>query len=68
MKNLSPKSERTPVELRLVLDRAIELCSAFTPTEFRNPIPGGGNVLTTSVGVLVAARALVEALIEYDEK
>ena len=61
-------SEKTPKELRWLFARAIELCAHYVPADHRNPTPGGGNVLTTAVGVLVAGRALVEAFIEHEEK
>ena len=54
-------------DLAGVLDRAIVHCSKFVPVEHRVPTPGGGNVLTTATGLLVAARAVVEALIEHDK-
>jgi hypothetical protein len=62
-----PMSDKIPTELPGVLDRAIELCSKFTPVEHRVPTPGGGNVLTTATGLLVAVRAVVEAFIEHDK-
>jgi hypothetical protein len=61
-------SEKTPTELKGVLDRAIFYCAKFVPVEHRMPTSGGGPVLSTAVAMLVAARALVEALVEYDEK
>lgn len=51
-----------------VLDRAIVLCDKFTPFNDRKPTIGGGQVRTTAVGVLVAARALAEAVIEEGAK
>jgi hypothetical protein len=61
-------SDKIPEELRAALDRAIELCPKYVPVEHRAPIVGGGSVLTFSVAILVAARALVEAMIEYEQK
>ena len=51
-----------------MFDRAIKLVDTYTPVTDRNPTPGGGNVRITAVAVLVAARALVEALIEHDKE
>lgn len=61
-------AERTPDGLREVLDRAIALCSRYVPVEHRALFPGGGNVFSTATAILVAGRALVEALIEHDDK
>lgn len=60
--------EKTPEALRGVFDRAIKLVDTYTPVTDCNPTPGGGNVRITAVAVLVAARALVEALIEHDKE
>jgi hypothetical protein len=59
-------AEKTPEALRGVLDRAIKLCDKYTPAMDRNPTPDGGRVRAIAVGILVAGRALVEALIEFD--
>jgi hypothetical protein len=61
-------SEKVPKELTGILDRAIVLCSTYVPHEHRNPTPGGGNVLTTATAILVAGRAVVEAVIEYEAR
>lgn len=51
-----------------VVDRAIVLCDKYVPVNDRNPTPGGGNVRTTAVGLLVAARAALEAFLEEEAK
>ena len=59
-------SDITAKEIVPLLDRAIQLVDKFVPVNDRNPTPGGGNVRTTAVGLLVAARAMLEAVSEYE--
>jgi hypothetical protein len=59
-------SDITAKEFVPVLDRAIKLVDTFVPVNDRNPTPGGGNVRTTAVSILVAARAMLEALVEHE--
>ena len=58
--------EKVPKEFGGILDRALVLCEKYVPHEHRNPTPGGGNVLTTATAILVAGRALFEAVLEYE--
>jgi hypothetical protein len=58
----------TAKEMTTLLNRAIELAPKFVPVEDRCPTPGGGSCLVIARGLLVAARALVEALNEEDAK
>ena len=59
-------SDITAKEIVPLLDSAIQLVDKFVPVNDRNPTPGGGNVRTTAVGLLVAARAILEAVSEYE--
>lgn len=59
--------EKTLKEFAPLLDRAIDLCARFVPVADRAPTPGGGSTHAVAVGVLVAARAFVEAMIESEK-
>ena len=61
-------AERTPTELRGVLDNAIRYVDTYVPVMDRTPTPGGGEVRVAAVAILVAVRAVIEAMIEHDAK
>jgi hypothetical protein len=54
-------------KLVAVVDRAIVICAKFVPVEHRAPTVGGGTVLTTATAILVAGRALIEAVVEEEK-
>lgn len=55
-------------KIAAALDRAIVHVDKFIPANDRTPLPGGGNARVTAVGFLVAARAVMEAVIEEGAK
>lgn len=57
-----------PKRFAKAIERAIELVPKYVPLTDRNPTPSGGTVCMTATGVLVAARAFLEALVEADDK
>ena len=61
-------SDVTAKEMVTILNRAIELAPRYVPVLDRQPTLGGGPVLITATGLLVALRALVEAIVEEGEK
>lgn len=61
------KAEPSPELLVKIIDRAIVLVDRHTPVSDRNPTMSGGTVRATAVAFLVAARALVEAFVEFEK-
>lgn len=60
-------ADLSPKDVSSILDRAIVLCAKYVPAEHRNPT-GSVPVLAVAVGLLVAARAAVEAVVEHETK
>lgn len=66
-KGMNEKDQKDIKQAVRMVERAMSLCDKFVPVNDRNPTPGGGNVRTMAVGILVAARACLEALVEEHE-
>jgi hypothetical protein len=58
------EKETTPEALAAVVDRAIEICARFVP----HPRHNAEAISDIATGILVASRAVLQAMIEHDEK
>lgn len=59
------EDNKVPRELRKLLDRAIALVDHYVPLRYRQQ---PSQVAATAVSMLVAARAVVEAMIELEDQ